>query len=355
MKVSAILKGKKDDYGRYPVAIRVNDGNNRSYKTLSRLRVLKSQFKNGKVVNHHNAKQFNEAILKAIHDAEAGMIQGDKKYPDSDLRKYMAKCLFQWTEEKEPKTLQKWRGDIEHFLQFLGEETRLSKVTVDHLNQYKAYLNKKYKASNTVWRHFRSLNTLFLKAAKEKVIENNPFDLFDKPVYKQTKRAYLTQAEVDRIEDYAFSPHCPPALKFYAVWFLIGCYTGLRFSDMSRFDKKEHLKNGRIVLHTLKTGEPVSLELKDKLKKFLEAVDYQPADRSNQRFNENLKHIMRACDIETNITLHVARHTFAVRAASAGISLEYTAKMLGQTDTKSTAIYYKITDKKLDQEFDKLF
>lgn len=353
MKVSAILKGKKDEHGRLTIYIRTNQGEKRTFKA-TKMRVTPEQFKEGRVVGHPQAKLYNQTIQKVIIETEAGHIRGDRAYPDAMLSAYLLKLLRQWDREKKPATLKQFETEINKFIEWHGD-TKLSKITTDVLNEYKAYLNKTYGASNTVWKGFKNLRTLISRALDEKVIQDDPFALFAKPGYKQAKKNHLTQEEVDRIEEYALSKNCPEVLRHYAVWFLIGCYTGLRFSDMNQFDKKKHLKGGRLILHTVKTGEIVSIPFVDKLQQLFKTVDYQPLNRTNQKMNENLKILQKACDIEVNLTAHVSRHTFAVRCATAGIPIEVTAKLMAQTDTKSTAIYYKITNPKVDAEFAKLF
>jgi site-specific recombinase XerD len=55
-----------------------------------------------------------------------------------------------------------------------------------------------------------------------------------------------------------------------------------------------------------------------------------------------------------SISAHESRHTFAILLANAGISQEVDAKLLGHTSMRSTAIYYKITGSRIDEEIKKL-
>lgn len=354
MKVSAILKGKKDEFNRKTVYIRTNIGEKRTFRA-TKIKLTKDQLQNGKVTGHPIAKELNNLIRDYIIEAEYGHLKKIGDYPDADLRTYMEKCIRQWSKEKEQDTLDSWERSIKHFLEWHGREIRLSQISVELLNEFKSYLNKKYNGSNNVWKICRNLRTLFTRAGKEKIIKDDPFDVFDRPQYKQTKRNYLTKPQVQKLEEYIDSDKCPDILKPYGYWFLIGCYTGLRFGDMCQFNKRDHIKGDRLTLHTLKTGEIVSIPFNDKLKDLFKKVDYKPLERSNQKMNENLKIFMNACDIDINLTAHVARHTFAVMCADAGIPIEVTAKLLAQKSIKSTSIYYKITDKKTDAEFGKLF
>jgi integrase/recombinase XerD len=353
MKVTAILKGVKDDLGRMPVCIRLADGKRRSFQT-TQIRVLPGQFNKGLVVDHPRARQFNEDIKRKIIDTEAKYYSGERsKYPDADFRTYLEKCLKQWKGEKSKATLQQFKTEGEKFLTWSGE-IKLSKITLEKLNEYKGHLFSKYH-QNTIAKSFKNLKTLLLKAKAERLIEYDPFDLFEKPQYRNPKRDYLTINQVNKIEEFSVDPKYPETLRNLATWFVIGCYTGLRHSDMVQFNKDEHIKAGRLVLETVKTKDIVGMPVKGKLQDLFDRVGWSGLSLSNQKSNEYLKEVAKAKDLPDNITMHVSRHTFAVRCADAGISPEVTAKLMGIKSLKTIAVYYKITNKRIDDELGKIF
>ena len=63
--------------------------------------------------------------------------------------------------------------------------------------------------------------------------------------------------------------------------------------------------------------------------------------------NENLKGLGKLAGIKKKLTSHVARHSFAVRCAELGISIETTAQLVGVA-VKTFLIYYKVTNRKID-------
>jgi site-specific recombinase XerD len=358
MKVSAILKGRTDDQGRKTVFIRINDGAKRKFKT-THIKLRPDQFEKGIVTRHKRAVTLNERIREKIIEAEYTNLQGpEKKYSDVLISSWGEKCRKQWQHIKTKSTNQVYALEVKKFTGWAGD-LLLHKITADKLNDYRAYLLHEGYDSNTVWKSFKILRALMRKAKKENVIEYNPFDALSFPKFINKKKEYLTQNEVNNVDAFAIKPEVHPYFKQLANWFLIGCYTSLRFSDWQKFNETE-IHDGRLKLYTKKTGELVSLPLKGKIKELFERVEFKPPQReltkevlSNQECNESLKKIAKACSIKLNLTAHVARHTFAVRCANAGISPEVTAELMGVT-LKTVAIYYKVTGQRIDKEVDKI-
>ena len=68
-----------------------------------------------------------------------------------------------------------------------------------------------------------------------------------------------------------------------------------------------------------------------------------------------LKELADICGIRKNLTMHVARHTFATSITlSNGVPIETVSKMLGHTSLKTTQIYARIVDTKISKVMDKL-
>jgi site-specific recombinase XerD len=72
---------------------------------------------------------------------------------------------------------------------------------------------------------------------------------------------------------------------------------------------------------------------------------------SNQKMNAYLKEIAGVCEIEKELTFHIARHTFATTVTlTNGVPIESVSKMLGHTNIKTTQHYAKILDKKVSDD-----
>jgi integrase/recombinase XerC len=338
MKISLILKGQPDQFDRYPVVIRCSDGQKRTFRKTSVL-LTKDQFTRFK----------NRSHLPKERDLYARFLDcfNEKREEKKELSffTYCYELLRRWQDEKSPETLRHYLSELSKIKRFKAEFA-LSAVTAPFLENYKDYCKALGNTNNTLWKTFKFMRVVMRRAHKERLVKENPFDIFEIPKYRDPKKQYLTEEQVRQIEAIT---DLPPEILFVKHWFLIGCYAGLRFGDMRAFDKKENIRHGRLILYTSKTGELVSLPFTDRLKALFAKVNYQPVTYTNVHFNRLLKQI----DIGVPLSCHLSRHTFGTLCLTKGISLEATAKMMGHANIKTTAIYAQITGAKLDEEFKK--
>ena len=50
------------------------------------------------------------------------------------------------------------------------------------------------------------------------------------------------------------------------------------------------------------------------------------------------------------LLMHLARHTFATMILSKGVPIESVSKMLGHTNIRTTQVYARITNKKIEED-----
>lgn len=72
---------------------------------------------------------------------------------------------------------------------------------------------------------------------------------------------------------------------------------------------------------------------------------------SNQKLNSYLKELADICQIEKNLSMHVARHTFATTITlTNGVPIETVSKLLGHKSIKTTQIYSRVIEKKISED-----
>lgn len=70
--------------------------------------------------------------------------------------------------------------------------------------------------------------------------------------------------------------------------------------------------------------------------------------------NAYLKEIADICLINKNLTVHLARHTFATLTIEYGMPIDIIAKILGHSNTNMTRHYAKISEANISREMQKI-
>lgn len=351
MKISATLIGRLDSFGRRTVAIRIADGASRRHQA-THIRVKPDQFHRGMIKPTHPDHQLlNHRILEMIMQ-----VQKDGGFKEKDVttfNDYAEMLMKRWANTKAKDTLKHHRTAIKKFNTFRAS-VKLTDITPDLLQAYTDYCYNLGNDGNTVWNTLRFVRLIVMQALREEKIDRNPFLRFDMPKYIDPPKTYLTQKELKAIDKVRKDKSTPEEVRFAAAWFLIGCECGLRYGDMAAFDKKKNIKDGRLVVYTGKTGEAVGMRVEGRLKLLLEIVDYEPMVYSNVHFNRLLKILADMAGIDTRLTVHVSRHTFAMTLANKGASQELVGRLMGHRKLSTTGVYFKVSNKRIDDELKRL-
>jgi integrase/recombinase XerD len=219
-------------------------------------------------------------------------------------------------------------------------------ITREYLVKFESYMRAKKFSGNYIHNIWKNLKALFNAARKRKIITCYPFDTYENPIYEAPRKDYLTFAELDKLEQLADTT-TNNTTKQTVVYFLLGCYTGLRVSDWRQFDLSKHIRDGRLFLRAKKNGEWVTMPVIGRLASHLERVKECKLHITDQEMNRTLKQLFKG----KKITTHCARHTFAITmCAEAGISAETCAELMAITLKTCVDNYYKVTNLKIDKE-----
>lgn len=259
--------------------------------------------------------------------------------------------------KREGGTLENYRKHAQVLEDFHGSKTlTFEEINHEYLVRFEAYLRTREKVNgdllggNYIFGINKTLRSFFNAAKKRGIIDHYPFETFEMPEYVNPTKAYLTLAELDEIEKLADQTK-DIIIKETAVCFLMGCYSGLRISDLKKFNIDEHVKNGRLRLRAKKNNEWVSMRILGRLAVHLKRVEETPVTITVHEINRTLKDIAKLCKIKKLLTTHVGRHTFAITmCAEQGISAETCAELMGITVATCVENYYKVTNRKIDKE-----
>jgi len=226
----------------------------------------------------------------------------------------------------------------------------VSQLTKSVCNEYEQYLRIDLgNGNNTICNNFRKLHSLFVKGVEQGLIKEIPFEGFKAPSYKQSKRTYLTIPEVKLFEDYADNG-ANKYLRDIAAWFVLAIYSSLRDSDLNNWDEDKMIIGDKLYYSDQKTKTPHYIPLYAGLRTAVERVRGLEPKPSNQKCNVWLKDIAKAIGITKHITMHVARHTFAVSYLTLGGSIEVLKEMMAHKNMRTTEVYAAISDVRINEE-----
>jgi len=268
--------------------------------------------------------------------------------------------------EYAPGTLERYNTSLKHTIEFLQWKYNISDIEIskiDHafVTEYEFYLRSvRNCANNTAVKYIKNFNKIIKICLANHWIDRNPFANYKSKV-KEVERVYLSEEEIQSITDKDFKNE---RLSLVRDIFLFSCFTGLAYIDVKNLTKS-HISIGIdgdkwIFTHRQKTESaskipilPVTQMIIDKYKNHPQSnnEDKLLPILSNQKMNAYLKEIAGVCEIDKELTFHIARHTFATTVTlTNGVPIESVSKMLGHKNLRTTQHYAKVLDKKVSED-----
>ena len=182
---------------------------------------------------------------------------------------------------------------------------------------------------------------------------------------RETSHVALSEKDLKVLENLELNE----VKSYYRDLFLIGVYSGQRFSDYKRFDKK-FIEGNNIVIRAKKTGQFSYIPLNNKLKRLLDKYDWLFSTISSQKFNDHIHEICRIAGFTETvvrerfygnkkisedipryklISSHTARRTFITISEHRGVSHSLIMKVTGIRSLKTLENYIKIDKDRLSE------
>lgn len=254
--------------------------------------------------------------------------------------------------ERSYNTIRGYLATLNHLKKF-EKINSYSDVSLKNITEFDRYLKRSGLNTSTIHKQHKILKLFIGKAVDLDHIraDRNPYNKFKPDPPKYTARKYLTPEELEKVE---IKELHIDRLNAVRDLFLFSCYTGLGYSDISKFGRHNiNVEDGTrwIIMSRVKTGESSFVPIFPKAAKLLEKYDYKLPVITNQRLNAYLKEIQTLCNIKQSLNFHMARHTFATTITlSQGVPIETVSKMLGHSNIKITQIYAKILKSKIRKD-----
>ena len=263
-------------------------------------------------------------------------------------------------------TLQKYNVCKRHFSEFLEKQykrsdLKLTELTYVVIREFDLYLRTEVGQNpNTATKTMKTFKTITLLGQKMGVLLHDPF-MNHRFHIESVNRGFLTDEEILCI---AHKQINIPRLELIRDIFIFSCFTGLAYIDVSNLTPDHIVTLGDkqwIMTQRQKTSVETNVLLLDIPKAIIAKYGGKTYRNgklfpmlTNQKTNSYLKEIADICGIKKNLTFHLARHTFATMSLSKGVPMESVSKMLGHTNIRTTQIYARITNKKIEHDMEEL-
>lgn len=272
---------------------------------------------------------------------------------------------------KSLNTVESYKRDVTQYISYLDGTgvTDISSTTKTTVLSYLLYLQKEGRASSTVSRTLASLRSYYLFMMQNGVVKSNPTSNLEAPHVEKKIPKILSGEEVELLLEQP--KNCDnKGIRDKAMLELLYA-TGIRVSELINLDVSD--VNVPMSFIRCNGGKkeriiPMGHQAKDALENYINNVrKYMVRDEnetalfvncsgarlSRQGFWKLIKYYQHIADIETDITPHTLRHSFAAHLLENGADLHSIQEMMGHADISSTQVYSRMMNSKIKDVYAK--
>lgn len=272
---------------------------------------------------------------------------------------------------KSLNTVESYKRDVTQYISYLDGTgvTDISSTTKTTVLSYLLYLQKEGRASSTVSRTLASLHSYYLFMMQNGVVKSNPTSNLEAPHVEKKIPKILSGEEVELLLEQP--KNCDnKGIRDKAMLELLYA-TGIRVSELINLDVSD--VNVPMSFVRCKGGKkeriiPMGHQAKDALENYINNVrKYMVKDEnetalfvncsgarlSRQGFWKLIKYYQHIAGIETDITPHTLRHSFAAHLLENGADLHSIQEMMGHADISSTQVYSRMMNSKIKDVYAK--
>ena len=282
------------------------------------------------------------------------------------ISRYLLDCKYQ--KGLDSKTLKAYRIDLEQFSALISQSDL--ELTREGLMEYISDLHQRYKP-RTVKRKIASVKAFCSYLEYEELVRENPFSrlrlklnpplILPRTIPLPVIEAVLTAAYQAR-EETRTSEQQKSVLRDIAVLELLFA-TGVRVSELCALQYADvRLEEGEIKIYGKGAKERfVQIANQDVLnalchyrENYRDAIEQAGAffvnrsrrPLSTQSVRAIVNKYCKLAGVESHITPHMFRHSFATLLLDEGVDIRYIQQLLGHSSIVTTQIYTHVTGKK---------
>ena len=280
------------------------------------------------------------------------------------IEDFLNYCIFE--KGLSDRTKISYKNDLDVYEEFLKKRhiTNVNNISSDDI---KDFLKIRSDEETTTIAHNLTVIKNFHKyLLKEKLVKEDVSEFIERPKLKKSLPKALSPEDIDNLLDIKLDT--PFDYRNKAMLELMyGC--GLRVSELINLEmndiditnclirilgkgsKERDIPLGEYSIYYLNEyieRRPLLLKKKACNKLFL---NNHGLGMTRQGFFKNLKAILEDKGLNSNISPHTLRHSFATHLVNRGADLRSVQEMLGHSDISTTKIYTKVSDEKVNEDY----
>ena len=294
------------------------------------------------------------------------------KRHNTSLPSFVNQLRTQFLQQNKLRLAETYQSALNSFSLYINKvEILMEDIDSKMIEGYESYLKQKKLTLNTISFYMRILRAIYNRAVKSGVIaDKKPFDHVFTTMTKTAKRAIPIQV-IQKIAQ-AHITNKNEALA--RDLFLFSFYTrGMSFVDMA-YLKKTDLNNTYLIYKRKKTGQELKIAWRKEMQELVDRNSSKDGvhllgilDENSEKslrfqyhytqciINTALKRLGKQLNLGTNLTMYVARHSWATIARQKNIPLSVICDGMGHNSEKTTQIYLQSVDAEaIDRCNDKL-
>ena len=280
------------------------------------------------------------------------------------IKDFLNYCIFE--KGLSDKSKISYENDLKVYSDFL-KKRGISEVSKIRNTDIKDFLKSRAnEESSTIAHNLTVIKNFHTYLLKENIVKTDVSEFIDRPKLRKTLPKTMSIDDVDKLLDIKLDS--PFDYRNKAMLELMyGC--GLRVSELINLElndidmtnclirilgkgsKEREIPIGEYSIYYLKEYLNIRESLlKGKVcnKLFL---NNHGTGMTRQGFFKNLKQLLKEKGLNTDISPHTLRHSFATHLINRGADLRSIQEMLGHSDISTTKIYTKVSDEKVIEEY----
>lgn len=259
-----------------------------------------------------------------------------------------------------------YENDLKMYKEFLKNRSivNVSNIRSEDIKDFmKSRANEE---SSTIAHNLTVIKNFHTYLLKEEIVKSDVSEFIDRPKLRKTLPKTLSIEDIDKLLDIkldsAFDYRNKAMLEL-----MYGC--GLRVSELVNLElndidmtnclikifgkgsKEREIPIGEYSIYYLKEY----LNVRDSLLKGKTCnklfLNNHGSNISRQGFFKMLKQLLKEKGLNTEVSPHTLRHSFATHLINRGADLRSIQEMLGHSDISTTKIYTKVSDEKVIEEY----